>query len=352
MPRARLTARDESSSALSMQGFVAGEENRLLVAVLQAWCAVLEHDSARTRRETWSRLTSPLVLVGSTGCGKTHLAAGLADLAGDEQACFAVANDLRRDFADAIEANQARAWHDRLVAVPLLIIDDLDHLPIRGSFQQELLHLLQDREALGQKLIVTSSRPIAHLDQWLPDLANWFASGLTIEISPLGTQTRRELFEQLAATNLWQLTDSALDLLVEQTPPEPRELFRLAADMLRQFGPGARFEADTLAHFLNKRKESHAPSLRDIVRLVARYHEIPLKQLTSASRRAAVVSARATAIYLARTLTSSSYEQIGQILGGRDHTTIMHNFRKVEKSLPNEAALRAAIDDLTRLLRK
>ena len=352
LPRARVADRDPSTSAPSTPGFVAGQENRLLIAVLQAWCAVIENRQFDSGSVNWPRLASPLVLVGSTGCGKTHLAAGLAELAGDQLCCYAVANDLRRDFADALDANLADAWRERLAAVPLLVIDDLDHLPSKSNFQQELLCLLKDREALGHKLIVSSGRPVAHLDDWLPDLVNWFASGLTIEISPLGPETRRELVDQLSLANRWQFTDDAFDVLVEHASSEPRELFRLAADMLRQFGRGARFEADTLSHFLNKRKESQAPTLRDIVRLVARYYQIPLKQLTSASRRSAVVAARGTAIYLARTLTSASYEQIGQLLGGRDHTTIMHSHRKIEASLAGDAALRAALEDLNRLLRK
>jgi chromosomal replication initiator protein len=126
----------------------------------------------------------------------------------------------------------------------------------------------------------------------------------------------------------------------------------LVDDLQRQFNRGARLEVDTLTHFLAKRKASQAPELREIVRVVSRYYQVPLKLLTSASRQAGVVGARATAIYLARTLTDSSYGQIGQHLGGRDHTTIMHSHRQIERRLGRETALRSAIEDLTRLLRK
>lgn len=330
--------------------FVAGSENRLLAAVMHAWHEVLEGDIVDPA--AWRRLSSPLVLVGTTGSGKSHLAAELAQAAGANRAVFVTANDLRRDFAKAIESGEARQWRDSLAAVPLVVIDDIDHLPGHSTFQQEVLQLAREQGERGGKLVVTSARPIAHLKGWLADLVNWFAGGLTLEIAPLGVEARRELVSELAAAYRWQFSPEAEALLVEHTSPEPREVFRLVADLARQFGPGAKFEADTLGHFLQKRKAAQAPELRDIVRVVARYYRLPLKMLTSASRQAAVVSARATAIYLARQLTSASYEQIGQQLGGRDHTTIMHSHRQTEKRISREAALRAAIDDLTRLLRK
>lgn len=341
-----------AAPVVAPSGFIAGQENSFLAAVLGTWCDALADGDSKPGDASWERLTSPLVLVGSTGSGKSHLAHGLAELAGDQRAVYTTANDLRREFATAIDEGGPRAWRDRISATAILVIDDLDHLPVRSHFQQELLHLAHEIESRGHKLVATSAQPIAHLPAWLPDLVNWFASGLTLEISPLGADSRYELLTQFAATNQWQLPSDAIELLVEHTPPEPREMFRLAADMLRQFGTGARLETDTLAHFIHQRKAAQAPELRDIVRVVARYYRIPLKSLTSASRQAAVVSARATAIYLARTLTSASYEQIGKHLGGRDHSTIMYSHRQVEKRLTREAALRSAIDDLTRLLRK
>lgn len=181
---------------------------------------------------------------------------------------------------------------------------------------------------------------------------NSFASGLTIEIAPLGNAARREIIAEIANANGWRFSSDAFDTLVGQVSPEPREVFRLVADLLRQFGRNATFEVDTLTHFLNKRKADHAPALRDVVRIVARYYQLPLKTLTSGSRQAAVVGARATAIYLARTLTDASYEQIGRQLGGRDHSTVLYSYRQTEKRLATETALRSAIEELTRLLRK
>ncbi len=351
VPNQAAAAADSTRSTARLSaGFVAGGENRLLAAVVQEWCHAL-NEKQETGSQAWQRLASPLVLVGPTGGGKSHLAAGLARLAGD-RSYFTTANDLRRDLSTAIEAGTAITWCEQLATVPLLVIDDIDHLPNRGSFQLDLLHLLRESETQGHKIIVTAARPVAHLSGWLPDLVNWFATGLSLEIAPLGSEARRAMILQIAETNDWHFSESTLDALLEHTSPEPRELFRLVDDVERQFGRSSHFKVDTLTHFLHRRKSNQAPDLRDIIRVVSRYHRVPIKLLTSASRQAGVVSARATVIYLARTLTEVSYEQIGRQLGGRDHTTIMHSYRQVEKRLSRETALRSAIDELTRLLQK
>lgn len=339
------------AAALAPNRFVTGAENRLLAAVLNAWCEALAPGDGCTDQSAWQRLSSPLVLVGATGSGKSHLAAGLAELAGGQRAVVTPASDLRRDFNAALDAGDVPGWRHRLSATPLVVLDDVDHLPTRGNFQVELLYLARELEARGHKLIVTSARPIAHLGGWLPELVNWFAGGLTLEISPLGSEARSLLFDQLAESNRWQFTAAAGEVLHQHISHEPREVFRLVNDLKRQFGPAAHLDSDTLGHFLARRKSRQAPELRDIVRVVARYYQLPLKSLTSASRQATVVSARGVAIHLARTLTSASYEQIGRVLGGRNHTTVMHSNRQVEGRLTHDPALRSAIEDLTRLLR-
>jgi chromosomal replication initiator protein len=92
------------------------------------------------------------------------------------------------------------------------------------------------------------------------------------------------------------------------------------------------------------------PTLREIVAAVARYYRIPQAQLKSGSRRQSIVAARAMVIYLARELAAATYEQIGRALGGRDHTTIIHSFRKIEHERSREPALQQAIDELRRTL--
>ena len=107
----------------------------------------------------------------------------------------------------------------------------------------------------------------------------------------------------------------------------------------------ARWAQDYLAARATRR-----PPLRQIIAVVAKYHGVPQKVLKSSSRRQAAVYARAVVGYLARELSGTSYEQIGRALGGRDHTTIMHSYRKIQLDLRRHPATREAIDELRRIL--
>jgi chromosomal replication initiator protein len=110
-----------------------------------------------------------------------------------------------------------------------------------------------------------------------------------------------------------------------------------ASDVLR---------ADALLATISSRQ----PTLQQIISVVAKYTNVPQKLLKSGSRRQSIVSARAIAVYLARELTDASYDQIGRALGGRDHTTIMHNYQKIDRALARDVATQDAVADLRRIL--
>ncbi|HEX2473484.1 MAG TPA: helix-turn-helix domain-containing protein, partial [Lacipirellulaceae bacterium] len=97
-------------------------------------------------------------------------------------------------------------------------------------------------------------------------------------------------------------------------------------------------------------KDDRRPTLPEIIALVARHYSVQQKLLKSNSRKQRLVRARATVIYLARELSDASYEQIGRALGGRDHTTIMHNFRKVQRERQHDFAMQETLEDLRRIL--
>jgi chromosomal replication initiator protein len=334
--------------------FVAGPENRLLVAVLERWCSLFSQNATETTPasiEAAGRLVSPLVLVAPTGCGKTHLAEGIAQVAGP-RAMGTTANDLRRDFADAIDRGIAREWRQRWAKHQVLIIDDIDHLSPTTNFQHELISLFDEIVARGHKLIATSARPLAHLRGWNASLINRFSAGLTLEIAPLGPATRAEVLRDLAAVQGWQIASDILALLAHHAPEKPRELITWICQLQQQFAPRQQLTATGVEEFVKRTKARSAPDLQQIVRLVSRYYGIPQKVLVSASRQASAVAARGMVVYLARQLTTASYEQIAQRLGGRDHTTILHNYHRVCERLNDQPALRQASDELRALLRR
>ena len=114
--------------------------------------------------------------------------------------------------------------------------------------------------------------------------------------------------------------------------------------------PGKHAPKTEQAERLLSARASLQAALREIVSVVCKHYGVPRKLLKSSSRRQSAVLARATVVYLARELTEASYEQIGTALGGRDHTTIMHNYRKIQRDLQRDLALHESIEDLRRIV--
>jgi chromosomal replication initiator protein len=331
-------------------GFLTGGENRLLAAVLERWCHLLD-SSKPTANPLWQRLASPLALVAASGCGKTHLGEGLAEKGG-AHARFVTGVDLKRDFANAVESQSVRSWRERWARLPLLVIDDFDHMSPGKALGQELHYLMDEIELRGHKLVVTSARPIAHLRGWGADLVDRFAAGLTLEIAPLDPATREVALRQAAQRLAWRIDGETLVSLAARAPSKPRELMTFIAQLEQHFPPRGEVTAAAIDEFVKRSKVRSAPELLQIIRLVSRYYNIPQKVLVSASRQANAVAARSMVVYLARQLTTASYEQIAQRLGGRDHTTIMHNYQRVCERLEHQPALRQASDELQALLRR
>lgn len=327
--------------------FVAGAENRLVAAVVRRLIDSLDSDDAHA-----VRLPSTIVLTGPSGSGKTHLAQGLAELwrsrRGPATVAWFTAGDFGREYTEAISAGRVRDFRRGLRRTPLVVIDDAHRLGDNPHRAAELQNTIDAVGEAGGRVLLTLNGAPADAAEFSRPLLSRLAGGLVLRIDPLGLDARRELLRHATAAAGCALAEQALETLAQQLPPEPPRVLRAAVELRRR--QGVRVDAAGADKLLRDDKPTSTPPLRDILRVVARYHHVPMAVLTSASRKQGVVAARAVAIYLARELTPMSYAQIGHMLGGRDHTTVLHNYRRIARELPKDRALRSAVDDLRRLL--
>jgi chromosomal replication initiator protein len=303
---------------------------------------------------------NPLTLCGPVGSGKSHLLRGLVERStlflSRGKAWFVTGADFARYYANAVELDSVAELRDRWNSAPMIVVDSLEELSSKPAAQEELLHLL-DRCLERNCQFLGACRDVA--DQWdwmLPGLRSRLEGGLIIPIALPQPSTRTEIVRQLLQSNGASLSDEALQHLLA---PQPGKLSSLATypqlraavlEMLHnqqspepmqpgQMHPGQR-RGEMGARQLN-------PELmRSIVRLVARHFELKASELSGSSRRRTVVQARGIAIYLARTRFGSSFEQLGRFFGDRDHTTILHAYRKVDDSLKTDAVVKQTVDKL------
>ncbi|MEM6655569.1 MAG: helix-turn-helix domain-containing protein, partial [Planctomycetota bacterium] len=197
----------------------------------------------------------------------------------------------------------------------------------------------------GLIVFATATLPVDTASLTRP-LISRLSGGVVLEIAPLGVESRGELLRQVTETLGCRVSDDALDALAARLPCEPPRLLSAGVELRRRFG--ATIDAADAARFLDDESQGDSPPLKEILAAAARYYGVTQKMLTSASRRQTVVLARAVAVYLARRLTPLSYQEIGRSLGNRDHTTILHNYRRIENSLPKDRPLRSAVEELQR----
>jgi chromosomal replication initiator protein len=329
----------QGPAALAPRAFHAGPEN-LLVGV--AVKSLLEDGQPRF---------TPLLLLGTAGVGKTHLAQGIArrwsETGRAGEVIYLTGGDFARQLAEAIDRDAVRPLRGRLRGAALLVLDDLTQLVKKPAALKELLFTLDALERSGGAAVVTSRIAPSEMPQLPPALASRLTGGLTVGLSPPGPDARRAILRELAAARGIALAPEAAETLAREPATGAPELLQ----RLLQAGGGFQsVDADRARQFLADRVPSRQPTLAAITRAAAKQFSLKSAQLKSASRNRTVVAARSVAMYLARKLTGHSLEQIGRAFGGRDHTTVLHGCRKIEKQLETDPAVRQTVRQLQEVL--
>ncbi len=229
----------------------------------------------------------------------------------------------------------------------LVVLEDVGSLGGKAVAQEELVHVLDALSATGSQMVVTALAPIGQLPGISVRLRGRLEAGLTVELSLPGAATRRVVLLRSAGLRGIALSEAAAKLLADGLNVSVPELHGalLQLEMPARLHGGS-IDAQAVRSYLAHRNGASEPALRDIAVAAARFFALTLTELRSPSRRRAVVTARGVAILLARQLTPKSLEQIGRYFGGRDHTTVMHAFRKTEELVKTDPAIRQAVGQL------
>jgi chromosomal replication initiator protein len=240
------------------------------------------------------------------------------------------------ELADGTDEQQALRRAD------LVVVEDLQHLPVRSV---EVLVALIDRCLARQRqLVFTALAGPAHLDRLPVRLASRLAQGLVVGLEAFGIGSRQEYLRRRLAERGLDLSGELLAWLARTASGSARQLEgclnrleQTAAALGRPVG------LDDLADLFGDDTAARRPSLERIVQRVGGYFRVEPRRLCSSGRSREVLLPRQVSMYLARRLTDLSLEQIGAYFGGRDHSTVLHACRKVERALADDAGLEGAV---------
>jgi chromosomal replication initiator protein len=314
--------------------------------------------AARTLAEAGAVTFNPLFIHGGTGRGKTHLMHAIGqrflELNPSALVVSMSAEKFMVEFVRAIRENDTIGFKQRLRSADLLLIDDVQFIAGKESTQEEFFHTMNEIITAGRRLVITSDRAPQDLDGIAPRILSRLSWGLVADINAADYELRYNiLLSKLALLPGVSMAGNVVEFLAKRLTASIRELEgalnRIAAyAMMTGRTIDVAFVEEVLANVL--RANQRRISIDEIQTQVAEHYRIRKAEMTSARRAREVARPRQVAMYLSKQLTPKSLPDIGRRFGGRDHTTVIHAVRQIEKLRASDPEIDAAIRLLTRQL--
>ena len=334
-----------SSQPNGLARFVGDQHNQLVKCLVSL--LIPDVNSESKSEPGHAELQWPLVLFGPSGTGKTSLAltviSELADRSNRNTSLskpiYLSALDFDRRFRAAIETDSVEDLRNRLMQSRGVVIDDIQKLVDKPAAQAEFIIILDRMSRKNWPIVITMDCSPQECSGLSSRLISRLLAGLSIPVNPPGATARSEIIRDLAKINGLNLTDDAISLLVDRlnvTVPKLDHFFAQAKNTLRvhnaddQSCSDEPIDAVKLTQLFSKSDTDTQQLSKLIAKHVADEFHLKPSELKSNSRKQTIVLARGVAIYLNRTLLGTSFSKIGSCFGNRDHSTVMHAYRKIE----------------------
>ncbi|KKC24422.1 chromosomal replication initiator protein DnaA [Sphingomonas sp. SRS2] len=316
------------------------------------------YNAARTLAEGGKLVFNPLFLHGGTGLGKTHLmhAIGHEYLARHPGAkvVYMSAEKFMFEFVSAMRAKDTYSFKARLRAADLLMIDDVQFIAGKESTQEEFFHTMNELISAGRRLVISADRSPQDLDGIESRILSRLSWGLVADVNPADFELRLNILtRKLQGMPQADVPQDVVMFLARRISANVRELEgalnRVVAYAALSGKPvDVDFTQATLADIL--RANQRRVTIDEIQRKVSDHYRIRQAEMSSARRAREVARPRQVAMYLAKQLTPRSLPEIGRRFGGRDHTTVIHAVKQIEKLRALDAELDADVRLLIRQL--
>lgn len=344
-PSARKTVTTNLNPSFTFESFVEGKSNQLArAASLQV-------------AQNVGRAYNPLFIYGGVGLGKTHLMHAVGDeiLKQNPGANVVYLHSERfvSDMVKALQHNAIGAFKDYYRTVDALLIDDIQFFAGKERSQEEFFHTFNTLLENKHQIILTCDRypkEIRGLEERLKSRIGW---GLSVAVEPPDLETRVAILMSKAQQASVELPDEVAFLIGKRIRSNVREL----EGALRRVLANAQFTGQPITLDFAKEALKDLFALQDrlvnienIQKTVAEYYKIRVSDLLSPKRTRSVARPRQAAMALSKELTNHSLPEIGQLFGGRDHTTVLHACRKVQEIKASDAKFLEDYNNLKRLL--
>ncbi len=332
----------------TFETFVVGSNNQMA------------HAAALAVTQAPAQAYNPLFLYGETGLGKTHLmhAIGHAILRAnpDARVAYLSTEKFTNEFIQALQENSLTKFRQRYRHVDVLLIDDIQFLAGKERIQEEFFHTFNDLFESGKQVVLSSDRRASEIQKLEARLVSRFEWGLPADIQAPDLETRQAILRAKAATLKCDLPDNVLNFIATHITKNIRRLEGALIKVASYSGltnkPIDLATAERLLHDVLMEQAQNILTIETIQKRVADHYQIRHSDMTSKRRPNNIAIPRQIAMYLARTLTKHSLQEIGDAFGGRDHGTVIHACKAVDNMCEQDASARGSVEFLKTQLSK
>jgi len=329
----------------TFEEFVAGSSNQFAVAAAMA----VANNPATTY--------NPLFIYGGVGLGKTHLVNAIGNAIHtknhDMKVCYYTSEKFMNELINSLRYAKMDEFRNKFRSMDVLLIDDVQFIAGKERTQEEFFHTFNALYESHKQIVVTSDKfpkEIPGLEERLRSRFEW---GLIADIQPPDVETKQAILKMKAEQNGISLPEEVALFLASSVSSNVREL----EGFLIRIGAYASLTSTPVSLTMSKDvlkdilvEKNRELTVEEIQKIVATHFGIKISDLKSPKRLKALILPRQLAMYLSRQLTSCSFPEIGEKFGGKDHSTIIHAIKKIEKQLEDDYQLRSTLITLKNIL--
>lgn len=333
----------------TFETFVQGKSNEYALA------------AAKTVAENPGGKYNPLFIYSGVGLGKTHLLHAIGNYLRKKspktKVVYANCETMINELISVIRGGNnedSNRFREKYRACDVLMIDDIQFLSGKEATQEAFFHIFNDLYQSNKQIIITSDRAPKDLPTLEDRLRTRFSWGLSVDIQPPNMETRVAILKMKAAHENFKLSDEVAEFIAENATTNIREMEGLLnkiiffSSLANRVIDTKELAYDALQDFIDEKKETL--DAEDIVSTVCRYFNITTADIFSKKKTKNIVEPRMIAIYLITDLLSMPLISIGQLFGGRDHTTVIHARDKIGEEIKTNPRIKIIVADLKNML--
>ena len=344
LPESAVNKDDNLNPRYTFETFVIGPFNELAHAAAQA---VIRKPGI---------MYNPLFIYGSTGHGKTHLIQAIGNYikttSPNKKVYYMTSEQFGQDCMNALQHQKMTVFKEKYRKYDVLIVDDIQFFSEKQKFQEELFHLFNTLYDNNRQIIFSSDKHPHFITGLEERLKSRLAAGMTVDIPPPDKESRIAIITAKAKQQNIILSNEIIDYLAHTLAGNIRELEGAVNALLCQAELKGKeiTMLDVRNYIKNNIKPKKAVAVKDVVKIIADFYNIKEESIYEKTRHKEVIRPRQIIMYILREDFNISYPSIGQKLGGRDHTTVIHSCEKVKNDLKTDQGLLEEITQIRTLL--